>query len=86
VARTHGRSGAIAGAGIVGALLAKRMTGNRPPARRTAAVYLHRLVFDHDPGGGAGSVSEGSERTISPMHRSARTADRSRRASGKVRQ
>jgi acyl phosphate:glycerol-3-phosphate acyltransferase len=86
VARTHGRSGAIAGAGIVGALLAKRMTGNRPPARRTAAVYLHRLVFDHDPGGGAGSVSERSERTISPMHRSARTADRSLRASRKVRQ
>jgi glycerol-3-phosphate acyltransferase PlsY len=53
VARTHGRPGAVAGAGIVGALLAKRLTGNRPPGRRTAAVYLHRLLFDHDPGGGA---------------------------------
>ena len=52
VARTHGRAGSVAGAGIVGALLAKRLAGNRPPARRTPAVYLHRLVFDHDPGGG----------------------------------
>lgn len=51
VARTHGRPGAVAGAGIVGALLAKRMAGNRSPARRTADVYLHRLLFDHDPGG-----------------------------------
>jgi glycerol-3-phosphate acyltransferase PlsY len=86
VARTHGRSGAIAGAGIVGALLAKRMTGNRPPARRTAAVYLHRLVFDHDPGGGAASVSERSERTMSTVpSRSARRADRSLRASRTVR-
>jgi acyl phosphate:glycerol-3-phosphate acyltransferase len=55
VARTHGRAGAVAGAGIVGALLAKRLAGNRPPGRRTATVYLHRLLFDHDPGGGAGS-------------------------------
>ena len=50
VARTHGRAGAVAGAGIVGALLAKRVAGNRPPAQPSFAVYLHRLVFDHDPG------------------------------------
>lgn len=51
VARSHGRAGALAGAGIVAALLAKRLAGNRSPARRTADLYLHRLLFDHDPGG-----------------------------------
>jgi glycerol-3-phosphate acyltransferase PlsY len=55
VARTHGRAGAVAGAGIVGALMAKRLAGNRAPGRRTPAVYLHRLLFDHDPTGGAAS-------------------------------
>ena len=52
VARTHGRAGAVAGTGIVGVLLAKRMAGNRPPSHRSPAVYLHRLVFDHDPATG----------------------------------
>ena len=85
VARTHGRAGAVAGAGIVGALLAKRMAGNQPPARRTAAVYLHRLVFDHDPPGGAAFVSERSERTMStlPSH-SAYVSERSERTMSTV--
>ena len=49
VARTHGRAGAAAGAGVVAALLAKRAAGNRRPAEPGVAVYLHRIVFDHDP-------------------------------------
>jgi glycerol-3-phosphate acyltransferase PlsY len=50
VARTHGRAGAIAGAGLVAVLLAKRLAGNRPPADPSLRAYVHRLVFDHDPG------------------------------------
>jgi glycerol-3-phosphate acyltransferase PlsY len=49
VARTHGRAGAAAGAGIVATLLAMRAAGNRPPAEPGVAAYLHRIVFDHDP-------------------------------------
>lgn len=49
LARTHGRSGAIMGAGITVVMLAKRLAGNRPPSRRTPEVYLERLLFDRDP-------------------------------------
>jgi glycerol-3-phosphate acyltransferase PlsY len=50
VARTHGRAGAAAGGGIVSVLLAKRVAGNRPLAEPSLHGYVHRLVFDHDPG------------------------------------
>lgn len=49
VARTHGRAGAAAATGIVAALLAKRGAGNRAPVEPGLAVYVHRVVFDHDP-------------------------------------
>lgn len=49
LARTGGRSGALAGAGVVVAILTKRVLGNRPPRRRSARTYLNRLVFDEDP-------------------------------------
>lgn len=45
---TRGRAGLTVAAAIGGPLLVKRITGNRPPERRRPAVYLHRLVFDHD--------------------------------------
>ena len=72
VARTHGRAGAVAGTGIVGVLLAKRIAGNRPPARRSPATYAHRLVFDHDPGPDH-AVGSGDRRPpAGPGHRSTR--------------
>ncbi len=49
VARTHGRAGAAAGTGIVAAMLAKRVAGNRRPQGPALWTYAHRLVFDHDP-------------------------------------
>jgi hypothetical protein len=53
LARTRGRAGMLAGAGVAGVMLAKRIAGNRPPARPSADVYLHRLLYDSDPGAGA---------------------------------
>jgi glycerol-3-phosphate acyltransferase PlsY len=50
LAATQGRRGALAGAAVAVPLLAKRIVGNRPPAERTASVYLHRLLYDCDPG------------------------------------
>ncbi len=51
LARTHGRAGTVAGAGVATAMLAKRVAGNRRPTGPWAQVALHRLVFDHDPAG-----------------------------------
>jgi glycerol-3-phosphate acyltransferase PlsY len=51
LARTRGRAGLVAGVGVAGLILAKRVAGNRPPAVPGAAVYLHRLVFDCDRAG-----------------------------------
>lgn len=74
VARTHGRAGAAAGVGVVTPLLAKRVAGNRPPARPTVGAYAHRLLFDNDaepaagPPPGAGrsgtAVAGGSEPAV----------------------
>src|SRR5690606_39780617 len=61
VRRTHGRVAAAGAAGIVGVMVAKRLAGNRPPARRTARTYLHRLLFDRDPDG-PGGPAEGERR------------------------
>jgi acyl phosphate:glycerol-3-phosphate acyltransferase len=52
LARTRGRAGLLAGAGVAGVMLAKRIAGNRPPARPTVDVYLHRLLYDSEPGAG----------------------------------
>ncbi len=48
LARTRGRDGAMAGAGVLVPMIAKRLAGNRPPERRTASTYLARLVLDRD--------------------------------------
>jgi acyl phosphate:glycerol-3-phosphate acyltransferase len=53
VARTHGRGAALAGAGLAGTMIAKRLAGNRPPAEPGWSTYLHRLLFDDDPTPGA---------------------------------
>ena len=50
LARTRGRAGLLAGAGVAGVMLAKRLAGNRPPTRPGMEVYLHRLLYDCDPG------------------------------------
>jgi glycerol-3-phosphate acyltransferase PlsY len=52
---TRGRAGALMGAAVIGPLLAKRLLGNERPATGGGRVYLHRLVFDCDPGPQAGS-------------------------------
>jgi glycerol-3-phosphate acyltransferase PlsY len=49
VAITHGSFGALTGVCVVVPMWCKRVLGNRPPARRTVSVYLHRLLFDRDP-------------------------------------
>jgi acyl phosphate:glycerol-3-phosphate acyltransferase len=57
VARTHGRAGAAAGAGIVGTMLAKRLAGNHRPCGPRLRTYAHRLLYDCDPGpAGAAAV------------------------------
>jgi hypothetical protein len=38
-------------------MLAKRLAGNRPPARPGVEVYLHRLLYDRDPGGTASTAA-----------------------------
>lgn len=50
VARTHGRRGTVAAAGVVAAMVAKRLAGNRPPEPPRLRTLGHRLLFDHDPG------------------------------------
>jgi acyl phosphate:glycerol-3-phosphate acyltransferase len=57
LARTRGRAGLLAGAGVAGVMLAKRLAGNRPPARPGVEVYLHRLLYDRDPGGTASTAA-----------------------------
>lgn len=56
LARTRGRAGVLAGTGVAGVMLAKRLAGNRPPARPGVEVYLHRLLYDRDPGGTEGGI------------------------------
>jgi len=49
LARTDGRRGALAGAGVVATMIAKRLAGNAPaPPGHRARTYLNRLVFDRD--------------------------------------
>jgi len=49
LARTDGRRGALAGAGVVATMIAKRLAGNAPAAPDDRArTYLNRLVFDSD--------------------------------------
>ena len=49
LARTDGRRGALAGAGVVATMIAKRLAGNAPaPPGRRARTYLNRFVFDRD--------------------------------------
>lgn len=50
VARTHGRRGTVAAVGVVAAMVAKRLAGNRPPEPPRLRTLAHRLLFDHDPG------------------------------------
>ena len=47
-ARAHGRDGALCAAGVLVPILAKRLAGNAPPARRRPTTYVWRLVFDRD--------------------------------------
>jgi glycerol-3-phosphate acyltransferase PlsY len=54
LAKTRGRAGLLAGAGLTGVMLAKRLAGNRPPTRPGLDVYLHRLLYDSDPGASEG--------------------------------
>jgi acyl phosphate:glycerol-3-phosphate acyltransferase len=58
VARTHGRAGVAAGAGIVGPMLAKRVAGNHRPHGPRLHTYAHRLLFDRDPGAEDGADVE----------------------------
>jgi len=51
LAKTHGRAGLVAGAGVAGVMLAKRAAGNRSPERPGVQAYAHRLLFDRDPAG-----------------------------------
>ena len=49
LARTDGRRGALAAAGVVATMIAKRLAGNAPvPSDDRASTYLNRLVFDRD--------------------------------------
>jgi glycerol-3-phosphate acyltransferase PlsY len=50
LAITNGADGALAGAAIAVPMLLKRVLGNGPPTERSVRVYVHRLLFDHDPG------------------------------------
>jgi acyl phosphate:glycerol-3-phosphate acyltransferase len=61
-ARAHGRAGARAAAVVLAPMLAKRLLGNAPPAERSAAVYVYRLLLDRDTrakqvAGGEGATS-----------------------------
>src|SRR3954468_13609206 len=49
LARTDGRRGALAAAGVVATMLAKRLAGNAPvPRDDRARTYFNRLVYDRD--------------------------------------
>jgi len=43
----------VAGTGIVGAMVAKRLAGNRRPAAPRWRTLAHRLLFDAEPGAGS---------------------------------
>jgi glycerol-3-phosphate acyltransferase PlsY len=50
LAWSRGRAGAAAGAAVVAPLLAKRVTGNRPPpSPRRPGWWRSRLLYDRDP-------------------------------------
>ena len=66
LAKTHGRSGLVAGAGVAGVMLAKRAAGNRSPERADVHAYAHRLLFDRDPAGPPGALPAVSA-TASPI-------------------
>ena len=61
LAITDGRDGAIAGVCIAVPMIVKRVVGNSRPApgdgRSPGHVYLHRLLFDHDPSAGTQGLS-----------------------------
>jgi hypothetical protein len=42
-------------------MVAKRLLGNRPPARATLASYGHRLLFDNDADNDADNVGRASQ-------------------------
>lgn len=46
--RIGGAGQSAAGAAVLLPIVAKRLTGNAPPARRGAGVYLRRLLLDRD--------------------------------------
>jgi glycerol-3-phosphate acyltransferase PlsY len=46
--RTAGSPGALAGAAVVGPMLAKRLAGNAPARPRRLRTYLARLLLDRD--------------------------------------
>lgn len=48
VRRRHGREAAWSATAVVVPMIAKRLTGNRRPDRRSVAVYAWRLLFDRD--------------------------------------
>jgi hypothetical protein len=52
LARIGGRNAALAGAAVVAPMIAKRLTGNGVPERRSPSVYLARLLYDRDRCGG----------------------------------
>jgi acyl phosphate:glycerol-3-phosphate acyltransferase len=49
LAITSGAEGALAGLAIALPMLLKRVLGNAPPVGDRRQVYVHRLLFDHDP-------------------------------------
>lgn len=49
LAVTNGPAGALAGGAIALPMLVKRVVGNARPRDPGVRVYLHRLLFDHDP-------------------------------------
>lgn len=48
LARRRGAPGLAFGLGLTAVMWAKRLLGNRPPDEPTRAVYVRRLLFDHD--------------------------------------
>jgi acyl phosphate:glycerol-3-phosphate acyltransferase len=49
LAITNGAQGALAGVAIALPMLLKRVLGNSPPVGDRRQVYVHRLLYDHDP-------------------------------------
>jgi hypothetical protein len=46
--RNRGRVGLLTAVAVIGPLLIKRLTGNKPPARRRPEAYLRRLIYEQD--------------------------------------